>query len=362
MTNRRVTVSAVIAFLLLGCFVASGQSSSGPFAIELQRVAEGVYVACRPDPIRSPVSGNVTFIVTEKDVIVVDATIAPMAARRVIAEIRKLTDKPVRYLVNTHGHNDHTFGNHQFVEAFPEIEILSRPETKDYVLGHLDLPHSITDSIEERKEAITLEIERLAKEERPGREVVIRSLEQYRYDLDLMADEYRKVEVVAPTMVFESRLVLLREKKTIEIRWLGFGKTASDVIVYIPEDRVLVSGDIVTHPIPYGFSRQPVQWLDTLNQLAEIEFDLLIPGHGDVLEGKVYLNQLIDLVSYVIERVQDGIAFGMDLEVLTKSILLDDQRYAFTHGDPLLEYRFQQWFVEPHLERTYDLFTTGAEK
>jgi hypothetical protein len=68
------------------------------------------------------------------------------------------------------------------------------------------------------------------------------------------------------------------------------------------------------------------------------------------------------LVSYVIERVQDGIAFGMDLEVLTKSILLDDQRYAFTQGDPLLEYRFQRWFVEPHLERTYDLFTTGAEK
>jgi glyoxylase-like metal-dependent hydrolase (beta-lactamase superfamily II) len=362
MTNRNATASAVMASWLLGCVIASGQSPSGPFDIEVQKVAEGVFVASRPDPIRSPVSGNVTFIVTEKDVIVVDATIAPMAARRVIAEIKKITDKPVRYLVNTHGHNDHTFGNHEFVEAFPGIEILSRPETKDYVLGHLDLPTSIIDSVEERKEAITREIERLDKEERPGKEVVIRSLEQYRSDLNLMADEYRKVEVVAPTMVFESRLVLLRQEKTIDIRWLGFGKTASDVIVYLSEDRVLVSGDIVTHPIPYGFSRQPVQWLDTLEKLAELEFDILIPGHGDVLEGKVYLNQVIDLVSYVIERVQDGIAFEMDREVLTKSILLDDQRYIFTQGDPLLEYRFQQWFVEPHLERTYDVFTTGAEK
>jgi glyoxylase-like metal-dependent hydrolase (beta-lactamase superfamily II) len=335
---------------------------SDPFEIDIKEVADGVFVAFRPDPVRSPVSGNVTFIITDKDVVVVDATIAPMAARRVIAEIKKRTDKPVRYLVNTHGHNDHTFGNQEFVEAFPGIEILSRPETKEYILGRLDLPTTMADSIEERKEAITLEIERVDNEDRPGKEAVIGSLEQYRYDLDLMADEYRKVEVVAPTMVFESRLVLYRKTKTVDIRWLGFGKTASDIIIYIPESRVLVAGDIVTHPIPYGFSRQPVKWLETLKQVAELEFDTLIPGHGEVLEGKTYLYRVIDLVSYVIERVQDGVAFGMDYDVLKLSILLDDQRDEFTQGDPLLEYRFQQWFVEPHLERTYDVFAPEAEK
>jgi glyoxylase-like metal-dependent hydrolase (beta-lactamase superfamily II) len=335
---------------------------SDPFEIEIQEVAEGVFVAFRPDPVRSPVMGNVTFIVTDKDVIVVDATIAPMSARRVMAEIKKRTDKPVSYLVNTHGHNDHTFGNQAFAEAFPGIEILSRPETKDYVLARLDLPKTMADRVEERKKTITQEIERIDKEDRPGKEAVIGSLEQYRRDLDLMADEYRKVEVVAPTMVFESRLVLHRKTKTVDIRWLGFGKTASDIIIYIPEDRVLVAGDIVTHPIPYGFSRQPVKWLETLNRLAELEFDVLIPGHGEVLEGKAYLNRLIDLVGYVIERVQDGVAFGMDFDVLRQSILLDDYQDDFTSGDPLLEYRFQQWFVEPHLERTYDVFTTGAKK
>jgi glyoxylase-like metal-dependent hydrolase (beta-lactamase superfamily II) len=80
------------------------------YDIHIERVTDHVYVAMRPEPLREYVEGNVTIIVNDRDVVVVDAGGAPTSAVRVIAGIKRITSLPVRYVVFTHIHRDHRFG------------------------------------------------------------------------------------------------------------------------------------------------------------------------------------------------------------------------------------------------------------
>ena len=93
------------------------QDRDSPWALRFRQVTGDVYVAYRPEPLRFIVEGNVTIIINDADVVVVDGSGAPEAARQVLAYIRELTPNPVRVLVNTHGHGDHTLGNQEYVKG-----------------------------------------------------------------------------------------------------------------------------------------------------------------------------------------------------------------------------------------------------
>lgn len=134
-----------------------------------------------------------------------------------------------------------------------------------------------------------------------------------------------------PTASFENRLTLHRGARTIDIRFLGRGDTDHDVIVHLPNDGVVVAGDMVVHPFPYGFSTQADEWIATLTKLSELEFSYLVPGHGDVQRGKTYLRRVIDLV----KAVQTP---GADLSAFEKEM---------AGNDPVLRYYFREYFVEP---------------
>ncbi|MEK7856557.1 MAG: MBL fold metallo-hydrolase [Acidobacteriota bacterium] len=98
------------------------------------------------------VEGNVVIIINERDLVVVDASGAPLSARNVITEIRKLTKKPVSYLINTHGHGDHTIGNQEYRKAFPNIETVGHEKTAEYIAGSgFNYVDDIAKSTESRK-------------------------------------------------------------------------------------------------------------------------------------------------------------------------------------------------------------------
>ena len=104
-------------------------TGSGVYDFELRRLVDGVYVAVRPDVFRQPVEGNLVFIVNAEDVVVVDAGGTTASAESAIKLLRSVTDKPVRYLVNTHWHGDHNLGNAAFLKAYPGVEIVAHPNT-----------------------------------------------------------------------------------------------------------------------------------------------------------------------------------------------------------------------------------------
>src|SRR6185503_15467912 len=175
-------LKAIMLLLLLACpanLNAQGKSS-GLFAVKLKKVKENVYIAYRPDPLRYFVEGNVTIIINEQDVVVVDAGGAPLAARNIIAEIKKLTSRPVRYVINTHDHVDHTLGNQEYVKAFPGVEIIAHPRTRENLDS--DGRKYVADTIKNfdtRKERSAELFKRLRAEGQPGTDKVIAYWERY---------------------------------------------------------------------------------------------------------------------------------------------------------------------------------------
>ena len=168
-----------------------------------------------------------------------------------------------------------------------------------------------------------------------------------------MKNAYAEVRVTPPTSTFRDRLVLQRSGRSIELLDLGFGKAGSDLVVYLPEEKLVIAGDIVTHPVPLGFARLQTQWLQTLRRLVEIDFRNVVPGHGDVLVDKAYVRLVIELVEFEIAAVRSAIRQGQDAEAAAWEINFANWDERFVDNDTIGRYFFDTWFVQPAVSRAY---------
>lgn len=348
-----LNVSRVLLAIVL---LVLPQAGTGPYDLEFAEVRDGIWMAYRSDPLRSPVFGNVTIIVNDVDVMVVDSGPSPRAARRIVDKIRELTDLPVTTLINTHGHEDHILGNQVFVDAYPDIQIIARPGTVEYLeTGRVQTRvRSFSNEMPQRQQAGEMEAERVARRGLNGDTFVAQYLRRY-YEQDIYAvrNEYRDVRVTPPERTFEGRMVLERGDRTIELLDLGFGKAGSDVVVFLPRERLVVTGDIVTHPVPLGFARLQTEWLESLRRLIELEFDDAVPGHGEQLVGKQYVQQIIDLVAFELAEVRASVRAGRSADATAWDITFMDWGERFVGHDPLGLYYFNEWFVKPAVERAH---------
>ena len=124
----RLALTHPAALVALLCFTlgpAALADSVNTKARTVTQIAEGVYVIRHPDAPDTFPQGNTTVVIGERDVLVVDSCYLPSSAREDIEQIRRWTTKPVRYLVNTHWHYDHTMGNGAYAEAFPGLAIVA---------------------------------------------------------------------------------------------------------------------------------------------------------------------------------------------------------------------------------------------
>src|SRR5688500_18400214 len=128
-------VAGLLAALLMLASI-SWADSSKTLVRRFEKVAEGVYMIRHKDSPETFPQCNTTVIIGEREVLVVDSCYLPSSAREDIAQIKQWTNKPVRYLVNTHWHFDHTMGNATYWEAFPGISIVAHTETAKQIAGY----------------------------------------------------------------------------------------------------------------------------------------------------------------------------------------------------------------------------------
>ncbi len=148
-------------------------------------------------------------------------------------------------------------------------------------------------------------------------------------------------------LTVEDALVLHRGAREIRIRWLGRGNTEGDLVVWLPKERIVATGDLVVEPIPYGFGSFPREWIETLDRIAALDSAILVPGHGALQRDPAYVRRLQALLRAVRAQVGAAVAKGLDLEATRKAVDLSAFEKEFAGDDPYRRKLFEAWWASP---------------
>lgn len=358
------TIGVVILINLLYISGAAQQKEPEYFEYTMTKIKDSVYVFNRPIPFRI-VQGNVTVIISKKDVIVVDGAGSPDGAKLIIKKIKKLTSNPVSYLILTHWHGDHAFGNQEFVKEYPGIEIVSSKFTRDYFVSPgLQYPFTFAQDkgFKESLDRLDVLMKEVEAKKESGYQKVLDNLSQKKsHDFHVLRKQYQKLIITMPTQVFEGgQMTLYNGGREIRLLSLGFGDTRGDVWVYLPKEKILITGDAVVNPVPYGYSAEPFEWIQTLKKASEVDFDIMVPGHGQVQYDKKYLIQLTESLETIRVKVKEAIDQGISLEEIQGKIDLREIEDKFCQDDPVLRFYFRLYFSKPVVNTIYNKFKPAS--
>ncbi|MBI5556491.1 MAG: MBL fold metallo-hydrolase [Deltaproteobacteria bacterium] len=247
---------AAMALLIIGL----GLSGNVLAAEKLTEIAANVYayVDTRNMTAQNSFGANAGIIIGRDGILVVDTLVSSREAQRFIKDIRAISDKPIRYVVNTHHHLDHAFGNADFARQGAVI-------------------------ISQLKDAANLKMHGQA---------VLGNAAEY----GLTPQDMEGTEIVLPSLAFGDRLDIDLGDRTVQLLYAGVSHTEGSILVYLPESRVLFAGDILfTGYHPFLGEGDIQEWVKVLDRIAAMDADKIIPGHGplstkkDVRDMKEYL-------------------------------------------------------------------------
>jgi cyclase len=336
-TGRSAYVEATRA--RFGTIAAAPLPADSVFSKERQvtKLAEGVYTIRHEDPFPGWVHGNTTVIIGTKEVFVVDSCQLSAAAREDIAQIRQWTDKPVRYLLNTHWHMDHTGGNKDYLDAFPSLAIVAHTETRKMMdATSMSLPALMLKDATATQVQLQKNIE--SGKSPDGKPLTERDKAETARKLALIGaivDQAKGLAYRGPTLTFDRELNVDLGNREVQIKHLGRGNTAGDALVYLPKGKILIAGDLLDHPVPYAFDGYPSEWIQTLERMAQLDAETIVPGHGEVLHDKTFLYQVIDLMKSVVAQVNEQLNRNDEatLDEVKKSLDVKSFRQAIAGDD-----------------------------
>lgn len=246
-TKKEKIARATIGILALGgLWAAWSQNPQQPQTLTMQKVSGDLYVIMGS-------GGNVAVMPTSKGVILVDDKFA-QDAPQILEKVKSVTDQPIRYVMNTHQHGDHTGGNEALLAGNAEIIIHKNARAN------------------------------MVAAEQPG----------------------------IPRITFSEESQVFLGGKEVVARYFGRGHTNGDVLIYFPAERVLHTGDLFTSGAPYCDTTAKCsikEWDQTLEKALQYDFDSVIPGHGPVMK-KADLAKYAKSVAMIRDRLKKACAGG----------------------------------------------------
>ncbi len=347
--TRLLAVAPLLAAL------TGGALREPPPAFRLDRLADGVYAVVRTEGAGHIVDANSLIVITDRDVIVVDANLTPSSARAVIARLKGITSKPVRYLVNTHFHDDHVAGNQAFVEAYPGVEIIAHPLTRDDIIdagptARAQFAKALPGNVAYARSQMLAGkgFDDLPLTPRKREVLIADTLLANRF-----VAEVPTIRVTPPTITVSDRMVIERPGRTIEIRYLGRGHTEGDLVVFLREDGILAAGDLVGAPVPYAGTGFIAEWVETLDRLRALRASVIVPGHGPVIRDTTTVPLLASALLAVDSAARRGVADSVGVPKIVARTALDDTRNAFTHGDSGFDELWRLYFLTAAVQRAH---------
>lgn len=362
LARRRSTTVArnlVLSLSLVPPLLAQ-TTRAGPPEFRLQMVVPGVYATIEPREMAlSPmVHGNSMFVVNERDVFAVDANRTPLAARRTIELLRGVTGNPVRKLLITHWHGDHWLGVQSFRDAFPGIDVIATDTARKAMFPTLIEPFATRqasfyvatanryDSI--YNAGVDLAGRPLTPARRTMFEAVRNSFRHY-YAVDAQT-----IRLVPPDVTFDKSMRLHSGTRVIDVLFVGEGDTPGDAVAWLPAERVLATGDMLVHPVPYSGSLTPSKWARSLRALRALDPLHVVPGHGEVQHGTAYLDLVIETIEATVAGVRRMQAQGMPVADVKRNLTMDAfrARMVVPADDPAVADRWDD-FLDSLIDNAY---------
>jgi glyoxylase-like metal-dependent hydrolase (beta-lactamase superfamily II) len=289
-------------------------ASTNLFTIE--KVADGVFAAlARPQVLTNC---NAAIFVNSQDVLVVDAHSKPSAAAALIAQIRKdVTTKPVRYLVNSHFHWDHTQGDAAYKAGGAKVDVIASDMTKQLMtqLSRNRLQESL-DGVPKQIDDVQARLAKAASN--ADKEYYTGLLGQLR----AYQAEMRSYPLELPTITFAKSYTIKDAAGDLHIEFHGRAHTAGDIAVFSPQKRVVAAGDVIIGFLPNIADGYPRPWPATIDSVGQLGFDHIIPGHGPVHHGRARMTQMRNYIEELTGRVEEGKKAGKPLAELQKTLTM----------------------------------------
>ncbi len=342
------TIMTLWALALAGPALAA-PTAPEVFARETTAIAPQVWLIAKPAVTDPPFEGNVVVIEQATGLVVVDAGGAPVSGQAIVAEIRKLSKKPVSWLVYTHYHGDHNLGAVAIRDAWPSVQIVSSTRTRENMTGP---PMAYVGAYAKSYGDLAAFAAGQAKDARLP-EALREGWRRTAEAGPAMVEAYSGLDPLPADLTFEGRIRLADETAPVEIAYLGRANTDGDVVVWAPKQRVLATGDIVVAPIPYAAHTFPGDWIEVLGKLKAYDFKVLIPGHGAPQADRVYLDRLIGALQSVRAQVAPLARADVPLEDVRKRVDLEPIRKAFAGDDPWLRHVLSVVFTGDLIANAY---------
>lgn len=259
--------------------------------IEVQQLADGVFAALHRDG--GLAICNTCIVDLGDKTLVFDTCLTLQAAIDLNLAAEALTNKNVSLVVNSHYHIDHTWGNQAF---HPDINIVSSENTYHLITTHNpDVYRRYRDSLADRKRNLDYILGSMAGESsKPDDQKLWKSY------INGIYEAVPRLRIQAPNLTFNRQMAIHGTRRTVYLYTFSGGHTRSDTVLYLPEERILCTGDLVyTNIHPSLLEAQPDRLLAILDELSALNPSIVVPGHGpidseDPLQiNKKYVEKLI---------------------------------------------------------------------
>jgi cyclase len=285
--RRLVALGLTAATLVAGPIAARQQPTGEPFSTAITKLKDGLYLI--PGYDGAVTGGNVAVRVTNEGVIIVDDKFPP-ASTEIAPKVRSVTSQPIKYVLSTHNHGDHTGGHPEFIKT---AEIIAH---------------------------------------RNARENMVKGK-----------------QAAPPRIVFNDQAELYLGGVQVQARYLGRGHTNGDAVIYFPDLRTVHTGDLVvwgkrtdgtvlTPFMDYSNGGSLTEWISTLEKVLQLDFDAAIPGHGPVLT-KDDVRGFRQKLSTLRQRADGLVRSGVGRNDFTGRLKIDDLNWPFPKEriDPLYD-------------------------
>lgn len=353
-SNRAFRSLAGMALLLT---LTGGAHAADEFSIT--KLKGNVFAVLRNDPPGYAVESNSGFVECAEHLVVIDAQSNDATAGRVLAAIRRHTDKPVRYLINTHWHDDHIVGNRVYRDAFPSLQFIGHAASLEY------LPTQGKQNRDQFHRAIPGVLEKFRAALASGKNSSRKTLsEEQRRSLESdihLGEGYATVPddfvAILPDIAVKDKHSIRDAGCVIDVLALGSAHTTGDLVVHLPGQNVAFVGDIVGWPVPLvGPDQSRVrEWAGTLTRIRNLKAAMVVPGHGPVMRDNSHIDRMIELMSMITQRVDEARADSDTLDAARPLIDLSDLRRKFAAGSEVNGALFDGYVTGPAVTNAWNI-------